>query len=263
LRLPERLVFQETDAKVTFYAFDPDNLSDGAGFLTYFEPDTTNLSRLQDSLPPLVRFYYQGKPVQSGIKMLRTEKLEIHLQDSSGLLLDAVEPAQRLIATITGSTEILLDNLSSSFLTDDAEFRSGRIVLPLAGLSSGVHTLQIQASDQADNTGYVALEFQVLAKDQLIVFPTPARQQVRFQFSLPDPGSNQNFRVELLLSDLTGNRVYQSVHKVNQAEALGFQLLFDRDIYNLKDGLYFFEVKIDLPGFYSNRHLGKLMFSRE
>ena len=161
--------------KLSVYAYDALSRRDANGGLSFkvggSEPDSPF-----DDQGPIIQAFMGDTTFTSGGIVNTNSILVVDLQDASGINISDDGTGKSLVAFLDGSEPpYILNDYYESYIDD---FTRGSVHFPLTGLSSGKHSITVQAWDAHNNPAETTIEFVVTDGEHLVIetfgnFPNP------------------------------------------------------------------------------------------
>lgn len=225
-----------------FSAFYWDGRAFGSGCLDNISVGGTESNHI-DNEGPVIRIRLNGQYVIDQECFPLNPILHLSIADS----LSGVNMAGDLGHEIT----MILDDaqekqiiLTDFFQYDKDSYRVGNIVFPLGSLPEGMHSIQVKAWDNSNNSSRAEARFTIVATDRLVIrdvfnFPNPVATTTEFTFWV-----NQDCDVEIKIYSLAGRSIFCLE---NLSATAGFNHFVwtgeDADGNDLANGVYLYKVK--------------------
>lgn len=172
--------------KISYYAEDPSQFTDAAGFYNQLIIGGTSDEIISDDEGPLVEVFMDNEDFISGGETSEDPILLVNLTDDLGINVTGNSIGHDLEAVLdedTRNTIVLNDYYEAN--ADD--FRSGKVRFPLFDLEPGLHTVSVRAWDVANNSAQGKTEFVVAADGadairRILNYPNPFTDRTCFQF---------------------------------------------------------------------------------
>ncbi|KYP16569.1 type IX secretion system sortase PorU [Flavihumibacter sp. CACIAM 22H1] len=219
--IPRDINYQEGNIRIQYYAMD--SLSDAQGGFSELKisgsaPPPT------DTEGPRIRAWLNDTLFRSGDLVQDQPVLLLRLADTSGINVMGSGFGHDITLVLDGAVNEPL-RLNPFFEADADTYQSGSLRFQLPRLPDGLHTLQIKAWDQLNNSAETTLQFRVRSEKQLVVeslgvWPNPSAGAVRFvfahnQYQVPMEASIELFslqgqRIKIINGTIiaNGNRSY-------------------------------------------------------
>jgi len=172
---------------------------------------TISAQNTDDREGPVIQIGFEGYEsfVDGGLLFTDRPILNIRIEDPSGVNLRPFPQFALLEAEVDDRDQI---DLSGDFTYDEGSYTKGRVrrVLPLP---PGVHTLDVKALDNVQNSDSARVRFEIVAPGAefdldagtVAAYPNPFQHQVHFVFRM-----NADADVALKIFTVTGRKVYET-----------------------------------------------------
>lgn len=195
------------DGKGTISYYANNSQTDGAGSVNGFITGGQAANVPADIAGPVINAWVDSRRFNNYDIVGPTPTLLVDLADNSGINISGRDPAHRVIAVVDGIDYIVLNDFFEAYLDN---FQKGNIRYPLSRLSTGLHSITIQAWDNYNNKSEVTINFTVAADNTLAVedvknYPNPVQGYTRFSFIHNQPG--EELAVTLQVFTLEGKLV--------------------------------------------------------
>ncbi|HLF62440.1 MAG TPA: type IX secretion system sortase PorU [Saprospiraceae bacterium] len=246
--IPQDISFKYGEGKVSLYATDG-SANDAAGMYDdlIIGGSSTGLS---DTEGPVIQIFADNENFRSGDETGPNPTMLIKLSDSSGINISGNSIGHDLEG-------ILDDDSRTSFVLNDRyvstidDYTRGEVVLPLAELSTGVHTFKVVAWDIANNYSEESIEFKVVENlDDVFVnlrnTPNPFGTSTLFAFEHRLGDGPVNVEIEIftvtgrLVQRLKAENAVSTGGTIGGIEWNGSGLAGDR----ILPGAYFYRVQV-------------------
>lgn len=181
------------EGKMVLYAYESSSGRDAAGSYDNLKIKNAGNSNNSDNRGPDIELSIDFDEFDNGGLVGENVLLLVELQDESGINLSA-DPDNGIVAWLDDKTEekISLNRFYQSELDD---FTRGSLSYRLSGLTPGLHSLTVAASDNFNNRSASSVNFTVVEEDftllqNVIVYPNPATDLVNFEFNYKNAPDN-------------------------------------------------------------------------
>lgn len=156
--VPKDILYNVGKGKILYYL--QNDKEDGKGSTSQFLIGGTAENVEEDSEKPEIAVYVDSEQFKDGDHVNSSALLLVDLFDKSGINTVGAGIGHDLVAYIDGnySNPIVLNSYYSSTADD---YRSGRIVYPLTGMSEGNHTIEVKIWDVYNNSAKATINFVV------------------------------------------------------------------------------------------------------
>lgn len=252
--LPLDISFAPGKAKISMYAQQTmnastplQNLPDAAGVDTSFYTMGSG-AVISDKVGPVIELFLNDYNFKNGGLTHSEPLLLINLQDVSGINTSGSGIGHDIIVTLDNNPATTR-TLNSFYQANINTYQYGTVRYQLPTLTPGLHTLQVRAWDNVNNSNTRTLGFTVAATagtpanggatpppagtsdmsplviDKLMNFPNPFTQSTTFSFEHNFPG--QNIAVNLSIYTQNGKLVKQINKTVNTSGTRNVQITYD------------------------------------
>ena len=172
--------------KVSYYAADPDNLTDAAGFYDGLIIGGTAEGVDVNDEGPTVDVFMDNEDFMSGGQVDEDPVLLVKLTDDLGINVTGNSIGHDLEAILDEDTRNAIV-LNDYYEAEADDFRSGSVRYPLFDLEPGLHSITVRAWDVANNNSQGSTEF-IVAEDgadairRVLNYPNPFIDRTCFQF---------------------------------------------------------------------------------
>ncbi|MEM6769606.1 MAG: type IX secretion system sortase PorU, partial [Bacteroidota bacterium] len=172
--------------KISYYAADPTQFTDAAGFYDRLVIGGTSTAIINDDQGPLVEVFMDTEDFISGGETTADPVLLVNLTDDLGINVTGNSIGHDLEAILDEDTRNAII-LNDYYEANPDDFRSGKVRFPLFDLEPGLHTVTVRAWDVANNNSEGKTEFVVAADGadalrRVLNYPNPFTDQTCFQF---------------------------------------------------------------------------------
>jgi hypothetical protein len=249
--VPKDINYQYGLGKVSYYAFDKNNMIDAAGHYDRAVIGGTDPNALADDQGPLVEVFMNTEDFVFGGITNANPTLLVRLEDDNGINVVGNSIGHDLEGTLDGDTQntLLLNDFYESELDD---YTKGKVRFPLSSLKEGRHTIRVKAWDVANNSAEGYTEFVVapsgkVALQHVLNYPNPFSDRTCFQFDHNMP--NQELEVLIQIFTISGrlvktiDQVIFSDGAIRRDDCIEWD---GRDDYGdqLARGVYLYRVKV-------------------
>lgn len=172
--------------KISYYAADPTQFIDAAGFYDQLVIGGTSTAIIGDDDGPTVEVFMDSEDFISGSETTADPVLLVNLTDDLGINVTGNSIGHDLEAVLDEDTRNSIV-LNDYYEANADDFRSGKVRFPLFDLEPGKHTITVRAWDVANNSATGKTEFLVLADgadvlSNVLNYPNPFTDFTCFQF---------------------------------------------------------------------------------
>ncbi len=201
--VPLDINYSYGNGSIRYYAFS--NTSDLNGSFSGITVGGFSESAMDDTEGPEIRLFMNDTLFNDGGVTDNNPVLLALLSDRSGINASGTGIGHDIIAwlddDISGSVV-----LNSLFRTDIGRHSSGTLAYPLLVTGRGRHTVSLRAWDNLNNPSVATLEFVVEADgifrlNNLIAFPNPATEAIKFTAGHNRPGTELDITVTIFSPD--------------------------------------------------------------
>lgn len=184
--VPNDINYEFGQGKVSYYAADPSNRRDAAGFYQGLVIGGTNPNAVADAEGPRVEVFMNDETFISGGEVESEATLLVKLEDDLGINVTGNSIGHDLEAVIDEDTRNVIV-LNDYYEANPDNFRAGEVRFPLFDLAPGLHTISVRAWDVANNSATGMTEFLVAANGRdaltrVLNYPNPFTDETCFQF---------------------------------------------------------------------------------
>lgn len=204
-----------------FYAYDSIRNVDAMGKCNELSLGGVDPSAIIDDQGPQISFYWNTPEFINGSAVERQGVLYADLYDANGLYHYDYSLGRNITMNSNwpACNNLVLNDRFEPSLDD---YRRGRVVLPVEGLTTGTYEFTLKAWDTQDNASEARLWFVVLDDHVFLTqvwnFPNPFSDETTFHFI--HNGEDGDFRVNLEIFDVMGRHVAQLSQKVTLTNGL-------------------------------------------
>lgn len=253
--MPKNIDFTFGKGKISYYAENGTPLDAAGADENIVIGGNSDL--INDDQPPIVQVFMNNDAFAFGGITNANPKLFVKFEDDHGINVSTAGLGHDITAVLDGNA-LQAITLNDFYESETDDFRRGKALYPLSGLSVGRHTVQVRAFDVANNPGEGYTEFVVAesgkaALAQVLNYPNPFTTNTYFQFEHNLAGSLLD--VHIGIYTVSGRLVKSIFHS---ATADGFRvndINWDgRDEYGdqLARGVYIYKIKVRGTDFNGN-----------
>lgn len=269
--VPEDIDYTFGPSKISYYAADPTNFTDAAGFYDRLIVGGTLDNAVANDEGPEVELFMDDTDFVSGGQTGKDPVLLVHLSDDLGINVTGNSIGHDLEAVLDEDTRNTFV-LNDFYEADVDNFRSGKVRFPLFDIEPGLHKISVRAWDVANNSTVAETEFLVAsdinnAITRIFNYPNPFTTNTCFQFDHTLVGQ----AVEAIVQIYTVNgRLVKTITRdypfsdgtVRQDDCIEWDGLDDYGD-ELARGVYLYQVRLRGDGVNTvNGELGKLVLLR-
>ena len=253
--VPKDISYGGNLGRISAYVWNND--IDGAGYKEGITVDGT-AKGLVDNKGPEIQIGFKNQNFLDGDFLGAKPTMEIKLTDAQSGINIAGDIGHKITLTIDGQSATKRD-ITDYFRYDVGSYLSGKIEYPLTNISVGMHTAQIKAWDNSNNSSTQTIHFTITPQDKLIVeklypYPNPFQKSTTFSFEI-----NRSADISIKIYTLSG-RLIETLPPF--AASIGFNTIVwdghDADGDDLGNGLYLFHFEARTEGFVLQK-IGKLI----
>ncbi|MCI0495716.1 type IX secretion system sortase PorU, partial [candidate division KSB1 bacterium] len=224
-----------------FNVFYCNNQNFGSGYLNNITVGGTE-KNISDIAGPMIRIGFNGQSLTNHENVPANPILNITIADSVSGVNIAGDIGHEIAMVLDDAQErqVILNDF---FQYDKDSYLTGNITYPLGNLSEGMHSIQVKAWDNNNNSSHIEAAFTIVSLDKLVLhdvfnFPNPFAAATDFTFWV-----NQDCDVEIKVYTLSGRLIYRFD---NLSATSGFNHFFwngeDGDGNVLANGVYLYKV---------------------
>lgn len=184
--VPRDINYSFGAGKISYYAADPTQFTDAAGFYDKLIIGGTSNTVISDDNGPTVEVFMDSEDFISGSETTADPVLLVNLTDDLGINVTGNSIGHDLEAILDEDSRNAIV-LNDYYEANADDFRSGKVRFPLFDLEPGKHTVTVRAWDVANNSATGKTEFLVLengadALTNVLNYPNPFTDRTCFQF---------------------------------------------------------------------------------
>jgi antitoxin (DNA-binding transcriptional repressor) of toxin-antitoxin stability system len=184
--VPNDINYSFGAGKISYYAADPNQFTDAAGFYDRLIIGGTSSSAVTDNQGPAVNVFMDTEDFVAGSQTTKDPVLLVKLSDDLGINVTGNSIGHDLEAVLDEDTRNAIV-LNDYYEADADDFRSGTVRYPLFDLEPGPHTVTVRAWDVANNSAIGQTDFVVAADGndaltRVLNYPNPFTDRTCFQF---------------------------------------------------------------------------------
>ena len=261
--VPKDITYGGNNARISLYGHG--DAWESIGYLETL-PISLRSGLVFDDTGPTIRVYFEnredfisGDPVPQGARLIAT------IVDSVSGVNVTGEIGHKIVLIIDNDVKNQID-LTRNFTYFPNSFLAGQLVAELPELSYGLHTAELKAWDNSNNSSKVTFDFVVTETDRLQIseamnYPNPFRDRTSFTFYL-----NYEAEVRITIYTLAGRKIHTLEGIVgrpgyNQVDWDGRDAMGDR----LSNGIYLYKISARAQlngGIKTAEFVGKLAVSQ-
>ena len=215
--VPMDISYSNEQGMLNLFAVDTAFVASAQGHYDNFTVGGTAQNIVNDGEGPEISLYLNTPSFVDGDVVNSTPCLWVELFDENGINTVGTGIGHNIMAIVDNSPHHTY-NLNSLFTQSVGDYRRGTIMLPLAALAEGEHTLQVRAWDLYNNSTTIEVSFVVdasLAPDivQLRVNPSPVRFGGEAFFEVTHNRPQSELRVTIELFDFQGKILWSNTSR--------------------------------------------------
>jgi len=184
--VPRDINYEFGASKISYYAADPAQLTDAAGFYDKIIIGGTSPEVNTDDRGPTVEVFMDNEDFVAGSQTSQDPLLLVSLADDLGINVTGTSIGHDLEAVLDEDTRNSIV-LNDYYEAEADDFRRGKVRYPLFDLEPGLHTVTVRAWDVANNSAQGKTEFLVAADGadaitRVLNYPNPFTTETCFQF---------------------------------------------------------------------------------
>lgn len=184
--VPRDINYSFGAGKISYYAADPQNFTDAAGFYDKLIIGGTSDDETGNDEGPTVEVFMDTEDFISGSQTSEDPILLVSLADDLGINVSGTSIGHDLEAVLDEDTRNPIV-LNDYYEAEADNFRAGKVRYPLFDLEPGAHTITVRAWDVANNSAQGVTEFIVAADGadaitRILNYPNPFIDRTCFQF---------------------------------------------------------------------------------
>lgn len=204
--------------RISYYAYDSIRGIDAQGVYEKFTLGGIDAAAIPDDEGPQINFYWNSPAFQNGDVAERQGTLFADLYDAQGIYHYDFSIGRdiTLSSNFPACDNLILNEQYEPALDD---FRRGRIVIPVKGLTEGTYTFDLKVWDMQNNSSTAHLWF-VVGSDLFLAgvrnYPNPFNEETRI--TMTHVGDDGKFHVNMEVFDLMGRNVMTVSEDVTSAD---------------------------------------------
>lgn len=221
--VPKDISYDFGFGKISYYALDTAQMVDAWGAYENLVVGDIDPNAVPDNTGPVISIYLEDKTFTSGDATSSNPLLLADISDDQGISYTGLGLGRDIVMVIDSdySNSMIMNDY---FNIDTDSYKSGSIVLQLATLNSGWHTLSIKAWDLYNNSSETEVEFYIdenadVQLSSVLNYPNPFSNTTKFDFR--HNKSNSELKVEIYIFDING-RFITSINE--QVKTIGFNI---------------------------------------
>ncbi|WP_439181531.1 type IX secretion system sortase PorU [Carboxylicivirga taeanensis] len=243
--IPKDIRYNIGKGRISYYSFDEN------GTEAFGADNTVIIGGVSDNPPddsqgPEIQLWLNDPSFQSGDVTGTRPLLFARFSDASGINTSGVGIGHDITLVLDGNKSLPI-NLNNYYATDKNSFTSGGLSYQLPPLEEGLHSLELRAWDNVNNSSLASLNFEVqqggtLHLDNVSVYPNPLPEggtlYVRFNHDAP------NMLLDVVCSIYSiGGRLIERYETKQPAEAISVKPIEWQPGF-LSRGLYILQCEI-------------------
>ncbi len=201
---PKDINYSFGDGKISYYA--DNGVTDAAGGNTGLTIGGYSDNPVISAEPPVVKPFMNDTLFRNGGITGSKSLLYVQLYDRTGINVSGNAVGHDLTAVLDGDVQNPYI-LNDFYETLPNTYQYGFVSFPMAGLSSGKHTITVKAWDVNNNSGegsvnFVVADSNVMAVQNVLTYPNPFRDIIHFVFDHNHP--EEQLQVEISIYNTTG-----------------------------------------------------------
>lgn len=262
--VPKDISYGGNDGRVSAYFWN--DKTDGDGIYEGLVVGGTAVD-LVDHDGPTMKLYFNNPDFAPGDYTTPNTMLHVDVTDSLSGVNIAGDIGHKIIMTLD-EDEANAKDITEFFEYNQGSYVSGTVKYPLFNLSEGLHTIQIKAWDNSNNSSIIESSFTVVTEADLEIrnvlnYPNPLKDRTRFTYEL-----SRDAEVKLKIYSVAG-RLLRSFEPVSGQ--IGFNVFpaewdgEDQDGDMLANGVYLYKISAKAHTEDGEQHadkIGKLIIAR-
>jgi hypothetical protein len=199
--VPQDIQFNFGYGKISYYAYQNDNLLDAAGYFSNIIVGGISNNPISDNQGPQVRLYMNNEQFVSGGMTNESPDFLAIVEDDIGINTVGTGVGHDITAVLDANTTnpIVLNDF---YEADKDNFKKGKVVYPFRNLAEGKHTISFKVWDVANNSSTASIEFIVVRSTDLTLknvlnYPNPFTSNTQFYFEYNQPGVPVNVDIQV------------------------------------------------------------------
>ena len=245
--VPKNITYQYNLGRVNLYAQPESGFQDAGGGLIQLAVGGSTDEYVPDDMPPSISLFMEDSSFTDGSLTGSNTRLVAYFSDESGMNISGRGLGQKMVAILDGMVEYDLSDYFTSFVDD---YTTGVAILPIRGLSKGIHNITVKAFDTQNNGSEAFISFRVEDSDSFIVeelrnYPNPFSENTTFGFSHNRAG--EDLDILLHIYSLKGEVVKEIRWDLENSPAFINQLTWDgrnSSGKKLSEGIYFYRLVV-------------------
>ncbi|HEX9973287.1 MAG TPA: C25 family cysteine peptidase, partial [bacterium] len=238
--VPKDITYGGKEGRFNVFYWNNNNF--GSGYLNNIAVGGTG-KNISDTDGPMIRIGFNGQSLTNHENVPANPMLYLTIADSVSGVNIAGDIGHEIAMVLDDAQEkqIILNDF---FQYDKDSYLAGNITYPLGNLSEGMHSIQVKAWDNNNNSSHFEAGFTIVSLDKLVLhdvfnFPNPFAAATDFTFWV-----NQDCDVAIKVYTLSGRLICRLD---NLSATSGFNHIFwngeDGDGNILANGVYLYKVK--------------------
>ena len=249
--MPSEIENNWSPGRMSFYAVADDG-REAAGatekFYVYgFDYDAAD----DDQGPQILRFTLNSDSFKDGDAVANRPVVFATVSDESGINLSDTGIGHSMLLTVDDN--MLLSDLSANFVPDPDTPGKGSLAYQLPELSPGKHNLMFTVWDNANNSSYASLSFNIAASKQPEIYQlytdcNPAVTDVTFTVASDRPMARLEYTIDVF--DLSGRKVWSNTETSSSAADSTISMhwnLNDSEGNRVERGIYLYRATLATP----------------
>lgn len=238
-------------ARLLFYAVD-DTGAEATGATDHLYVYGYDSSATEDSEgPEILQFYINNEGFVDGGLVTSSPVVFATMRDESGINISNVGIGHSLMLTLDDNT--IYNDVATHYTADPDVPGQGSIAYQLENLQPGRHTLKLSVWDNANNSSYASITFNVAAAKAPEIYElstdcNPASTNVVFSVTSDRPLMHMECTIDVF--DLMGRKVWSGVHNGRTSADSRIDIpwdLTDANGMRLDRGIYLYRATLDTP----------------
>jgi len=199
--VPQDIQFNYGYGKISYYAYQNNNLLDAAGNFNNIIVGGISDSAVTDNEGPQIRLYMNNEQFVNGGMTNESPDFLALVEDDIGINTVGTGVGHDITAILDGNTTnpIVLNDF---YEAAQDNFRKGKVIYPFRNLTEGKHNIVFKVWDVANNSASASIDFVVvrstdLSLNHVLNYPNPFTTNTQFFFEYNQPGVAVNVDVQI------------------------------------------------------------------
>lgn len=246
-QVPKDINLDYGTPRLSYYAFDPVRCVDASGCFSNLSLGGIDSTVSVDNEGPKIDFYWNNPSCLDGSVVERQGILCADLYDSQGIYYYDFSLGRNMMLNSDFPT---YDNVVVNEYYKPAvdDFRRGRVMIPVSGLTPGSHEFRLKVWDLHDNSSEATLN--VVVADEVFLaqvrnYPNPFVDET--WFTLAHAGDDGNFDLTIEIFDMLGRHVDRIEKRVSSVEGAIEPVRWDghdQSGQQLRNGIYLYRLTL-------------------